>query len=198
MVNDEARAEILHEHYNKTFENIQAHIVRRERLLFALLLLVVVMLFQMAFPSDASQQIAELVAKKLDMNKPCNTAFVDSVLWFGMLCLIIRYCQTVVYVERQYVYIHEIENRLNQLLGKEDITREGKTYLAKYPRFSDWTHFVYTIGFPLLLGSLLILKWKSELGQTFGISVKISLDTAILVACLVSLLLYMRLIHLKR
>jgi len=197
MISEDARAEILHEHYNRTCESIQTHIGRRERLLLAVLLLTVVMLFQMAVPGDATQQLADLAGRKLGLTKPCDVGFLDSVVWFGMLCLVMRYCQTGGYIERQYGYIHALEERLNEAIGKEDITREGKAYLANYPRFSGWTHFVYTTGLPLLLGAILVWRWRSQLRHdTFCL--KTGFDSLVFLACLVSILLYMRQIHRRR
>jgi hypothetical protein len=198
MVTAEARAAILHEHYNRTFDNIQEHIRRRELLLVTLLLLVAVMLFEAAFPAEASEQLAAIVSKKLELARPLDISFMDSVLWFGMLCLLIRYCQAGVYVERQYRYIHGLEQLLNQYLGGEDITREGKAYLAGYPCFSNWAHHLYATAFPLLLAAVLVYRWESELEQCRGLCLKVGLDAVILVACLITLFLYIKALHLRR
>lgn len=84
-------------------------------------------------------------------------------------------------------------------MGKEDITHEGASYLAQYPRFSDWTHCLYTMLFSFLLGVLLVARWKAELGcQNQLICAKTTIDTLMLLASLTFLLLYMRFIHWKR
>jgi hypothetical protein len=198
MLNDEKRADILYAHYKDSFENIQNHIKKRERFLFFLLILSVIMIFQIACPAEAPDQLACILLKKLDLNKPISVAFIDTVIWFIMLSLIIRYCQTVSYIERQYAYIQEIEKKINTILGNEYITREGKAYLTKYPIFSTWVHYLYTVVFPILLIILLILRMKSEYDVATIIGFKIYLDFAIFILCIVSIFLFGILLYFKR
>ncbi len=72
--------------------------------------------------------------------------------------------QTVVFIERQYKYIHQTEEHLNNLLGEEIVAREGKYYLSKYPLFSDWAWTSYTIIFPSLLIMISLYKILEEWG----------------------------------
>jgi len=198
MIDEQARVALLHEHYNTTCESLQNQCARRERLLIAVLLLTMVMLFQMASPGDATQQLADALAKKLELDRPCSVGFLDSVVWFGMICLVLRYCQTGVLIERLYAYVHKLEDRLNEVIGKDDITREGNAYLAKFPLFSEWTHVVYTIGFPIVLGVVLLVRWRTEINQPGAMCLKTGVDTLIFLACLTSVVLYMRMLHRKR
>jgi hypothetical protein len=198
MVTDEKLAEILHAHYQNSFENIQSHIKRREKLLLFLVIISVIMLFQIACPADAPDQLACIILKKLNLNKPISIAFVDTIIWFIMLSLIIRYCQAVTYVERQYKYIHGLEEKINSALGGEYINREGKAYLNKYPIFSAWVHYVYTLVLPLLVIVLLVLRMKSEYDAAPFVGLKVCLDFVIFVLCMVSIILFGILLHLKK
>lgn len=198
MSNEDLQVQILHEHYNNTFSNIQGYISRREHLFLFIILLSIVLLLQMSSPLETSQQIWNVISKKLDFNMTCNLALIDSIIWFGLLCLIIRYCQTVVCIERQYEYIHSLEDKINNLLGQEIITREGKAYLSQYPRFSDWTNLLYKYVFPILLGIVLLVRWKNEFWFENIQLMKVIIDGIILIGCVISLLLYMKLIHFKK
>ena len=197
-MNDEKRTEILCAHYKDSFENIQNHIKNRGRLFLLLLIVSVIIIFQRACPAEAPDLFVCFLLKKLDLNKPISIAFIDTVIWFVMLSLIIRYCQTVIYIERQYDYIHELERKINDLLGGEFITREGKAYLANYPMFSTWANYLYTIVFPILLIILLVLRMKSEYDATTAFGFKFYIDFAIFISCLISIVLYEILLYFKK
>lgn len=75
------------------------------------------------------------------------------MLWFVLLCLVVRYFQTNIVVGRQYDYIHKVEDKLNAFydIQGEMFTREGKSYLGKFQLFSTLSGYLYIIVFPVLL-----------------------------------------------
>src|SRR6266567_3300464 len=98
MADDRNRLQILHDHYNKSCEVVQAHIRTRDRLFLALLLLAAVMLFQMEFPGVATEEIGLLIKKKAELSQPIDAGFLNSLLWFAILYVGLRYYQTAVRV----------------------------------------------------------------------------------------------------
>ena len=198
MVDENTRVQLLHEHYNASFENVRAHIRTRDRLFLALLALAVVMLFQMAFPAQAATELGTQLVKTLGLSQPIEAGFLNSLVWFCMLCLIVRYGQATVYVERQYHYLDGLEARINALGEANDVTREGKSYLKNYPLFSDWTHFLYTTVFPLILGVLLVYRIESEIASVSAFSWRLVVDGLLCGGCLVSIVLYLVHIYFKR
>jgi len=89
-------------------------------------------------------------------------SFIGSLIWFGLLGLVVRYFQTVVHIERQYEYIHKLEENISSNYDNKAFTREGKTYQKAYPLFSEWTWILYTFIFPLLLLIVIFTKVISE------------------------------------
>ena len=63
-----------------------------------------------------------------------------------------KHFQIVVLIERQYAYLHKLENELTiHFSSGIPFTREGKSYLTHYPKLSDWADILYVWVFPVLL-----------------------------------------------
>lgn len=189
---------LLHEHYKETFNNIQGYLKLRDRLFAYVLLIVTLMLFQMYSPSGSTGAISELLTKKLELKTLIDISFLSSIIWFALLSLVVRYYQTVVYIERQYNYIHTIEDQLSPEYDRKAFTREGDSYLKNYPLFSSWTWILYTIVFPTLLSVIVVVKTIGEIRQTEGINVLLSINTIIAFCILLSSLFYVSLVHFKK
>jgi hypothetical protein len=98
-------------------------------------------------------------------------------------------------VERQYSYIHKVEEKLNKELGEKVITREGEDYLYKYPLFSNWMGLLYTIVFPLLLLVISGTKIVTELRHDW--SINLFLDCTFFLLLAISIILYLIMLHFK-
>jgi hypothetical protein len=149
--NEDTKLETLNDHYKDTFAYIQEYRKQRDRQFFLILATITLMLFQVFSPKDAGDTIAEFVSKQLNLSRPIDFSFVSSVIWFILLGLVVRYFQIVVHIERQYDYIHKLEDQLSIVFRNGAFTREGKAYLNNYPMFSRWTAALYTAVFPGVL-----------------------------------------------
>jgi len=195
---EDAKLQILHDHYKDTFFYIQEHIKLRDRLFLFILLVVTFMLFQLYSPVSAGEAVSHFITKKLELKSPIDITFIGSIIWFGLLSLVVRYFQTVVHIERQYKYIHQIEEQLSSEYANKVFTREGKAYLNDYPLFSRWAWILYTIVFPALLVALVIFKINREIWQAGSISLLISVNSAIALFIVLSILFYLLSVHFKK
>lgn len=169
---EDTKFQVLYDHYKDTFSNIRNYLKLRDRLFFSILVVVVFMLFQIFSPKEAGATISQLISSKLGLEGSTNITFVGSVIWFALLGLVVRYFQTVGLIERQYKYIHKVEEEISSGYGEKEIfTREGKSYLADYPLFSKWTWGLYTIAFPILLLVIVSIKLAVEVSQADHASV---------------------------
>ena len=194
---DDTRFTALCSHYSDTFANIKESIKLRDKLT-ALILLVLAFLVLYAFwPTNAITVFSGMSKQKLGFAINIDVGFLGSIIWFALLIVVVRYMQVVVYIERQYKYIHKIEEELHKHFDNSvAFTREGKSYLKDYPKFSDWIWVLYTIIFPLVLGIVVLIKIISEWVAYFHfITVSLLLNTAISILILISIILYMFFIH---
>jgi len=198
MSSDEKKLEVIYDHYKDTSTRIQHYCKLRDRLFLYILLALSLVYLGLFSYSEAENVLSQFIANKLGLVSVLDISFVGSLIWFGLLVLVIRYFQTVTTIERYYPYLHKLENQVDHYCGGNIITRESKTYLENYPWFSAWTHFLYTIIFPIFLFTATTLKILSEFTYQWSISITTIFDFLVFVCLGISTLLYLRLIHYKR
>ncbi len=198
MLSEDAKIEVLHAHYLDTFANIRNALSQRDRLFAYTVSAVTVMLLQVVAPQDTDAAIGRLVSGMLDLSGTFSLSVIGTVLWFILLGLVIRYFQTVIYIERQYAYIHSLEELLAANYEGTAFTREGKSYLNNYPLFSKWTSAVYTIAFPLLLVLVLAVKLATEFFRATTLDWLFAFDALTFGAVTVSVALYLFSLHRKK
>ena len=195
MLSEDKKVEILHEHYIDTFNHIRNAVNQRDRYFAYILIIVTIMLLQVVAPKDTDSAIGKLVAEKLSLSGTFSLSVIGTILWFVLLGFVIRYYQTVIFLERQYKYIHSVEALLAENYGGAAFTREGKSYLSDYPPFSKWTWLLYTIVFPLLLVLILALKLMTEFCRVSIINWQVAFDTLTFGLICVSVVLFLISLH---
>lgn len=174
-ITDEKRAELLMDHYKDTFQHILYHWKVRNRLFIFVLILLAIMALDTYSPGSLSKLINGYIAKKYEIGSAADPAFefkvIGSAAWFLLLSLVINYYQRSIFVDRQYNYIHNLENQINTIMGSEYVTREGKAYFSKKGVASDVGKQpiliravgpLYVYLFPLLLFLFIGYKIYSE------------------------------------
>jgi len=196
-VSSDIKFAALHEHYNDTFENIKESIKFRDKLTALILLVLIFMALYVFWPTDAISAFSQISVQKLGFVVNIDKSFLGSIIWFILLVTIVRYTQVVVYIERQYAYIQRIEKELQNHYDDEIVfTREGESYLKKYPKFSDWVWILYMILFPCILVVVVLVKIINEWIVTSSVLfLPIILNTIIAICILISIALYMLFMH---
>jgi hypothetical protein len=187
----DAKLAILSDHYKDSQSAIEQNVKNRDRSFFFILVLFGVMAFQFFSPEQSSSVLAQLVDKQLGVNANLSLNYLGSVVWFGLFAVIIRYYQIVINLEKQYNYIHDIEEELAKEYDGKAFTREGKSYLKNYPKFSEWLHIVYRIVFPILLLVSVSIKIVAEWTAKSPPLLPTLLDSAIYVMLIISTVLFM-------
>lgn len=185
-------------HYKDTYDIHREAIKLRDRLFYGLLF--VLALFMLQSSSDGA--IAGLVASTVQIyvkkyagaQLGSNMGIVSTLLWFALFGLSTKYFQTVIEIERQYEYLHSLEDELNSkhYAGSVVFTREGKHYLNKYPLFSNWVHILYTVLFPVSILISAILQFFGEFKEK---NQNLPVDFFCFVAIEISVVLYLLKIH---
>ena len=114
-----------------------------------------------------------------------------------LLSVVIKYFQSVVFIERQYTYLHSLEDNLSSEYNGQAFTREGKSYLSNYPAFLNWASFLYTMLFPAILAVVTTSKIVSEYRQYGYSEVLLWFNVLIYIFIMISLGLYLYGIHFK-
>jgi hypothetical protein len=161
---DEKKIEILYDHYKDTFENQKSYLQKRNYYTWICLGLIATLSFQMANPDESSVISTELIKKNIGDIK-IDFSYINNVLTFTLLWVVIMYYQINFLIEKTYKYIQEIEGKLTKEMKPFEISREGKTYLDHYPWLSEVVHKIYSIGFPVTLICVSVIKWITEKKQ---------------------------------
>jgi hypothetical protein len=129
--------------------------------LFALLIL------EIGYPAAVGGALKKLsiAGGELDLQALPLPALLNAT-WVLTLTIGLRYCQTSVLVNRQYPYLHTLEEAISPEVGGGDLyQREGKVYLREYPLLLDVAWFAYVILFPLIVmvATLGLAIWEVKL-----------------------------------
>ncbi len=195
---DDKKLELLYGHYTDTYAGIQTVIKSRDRFFISILVLLAFMSFQIALPTESGSVIADFVRTKLGVHGTLSVSFLGTAVWAGLLFAAVRYFQVVVYLERQYKYIHALEAELSPFYSGIPFTREGAFYEAEYPWFSAVVHRLYSWVFPVGLVLAVTLKIVSEIRLPHLSAYALAADTVIYALLLTAAARYMVNVLLKK
>ncbi len=119
-----AQFEILHEHYRDSCTVMQGQRAARDRYFYLVIAVVAVAWFDVVAPQDFAAIVGDALKTRLQLPIAPDLGYLRSILWFLLLGLTVRYCQTALSVERHYDYIHDIEALLSKHVH-EAFGREG-------------------------------------------------------------------------
>ena len=194
---EQTKYEILYDHYKDTFEHTKSYASQRDRLFFLVLVVVTFLLFQIVAPGESGLVLSEYATAQLGLQTAIDDSIVTSLLWFSLLALVVRYFQRVITVERQYEYLHQLEDELSRYFSGTVFTREGMTYLSSYKTFSDWSWRLYAIAFPLLLLFVTGTKIIGEVRIYAGTPITFLLDVMAFLGIVLFTVLYVASVHFR-
>lgn len=186
-------SEILYDHYKDTCSITSEATKRRDRLLIYVVVSLGILAIQGIMPEISDRAINEFLSFKFGFATTINLSVLGSAVWFLLLLFILRYFQVSIFVERQYPYLHQLEERIENGI----LSREGKGYLLSYPIFSNWMWLLYTVIFPTLLLSITSGKIVGEIKSAClnGWSAGAKFNVLVFVLILISVILYLYSLH---
>jgi hypothetical protein len=132
----------------------------------------VLLVFRALSPQVTAKNIAAFLNTKFGFPE-IDVSVFGSALWFVLFYSTIRYLQFTVQIERRYPYLHALEDLLSQTYADDvAFTREGKAYLDKYPKFSNWVSFLYGLAFPILLLLAVLVSMALDLSRELSMAAR--------------------------
>lgn len=188
---DEKKLEILHDHYKETFAHVRERERSRDRLFIWVIVLYALLAVEIGYPAEFSGSMGTLriLGGDLDLSALPLPALL-SATWVMTLAIALRYCQTSIWITRQYGYVHYLEDVISPAVGGGDrYRREGNVYLKDYPLALDMTFVAYVLVFPLIvvLATLGLTYWEcarldySPVHRLFDITIAVSLIAVFLI-----------------
>jgi hypothetical protein len=149
----DAQLEILHDHYKDTFARIRQAEISRDRLFLAIIGIFTLLIIEIGYPATVVSTLGTLKVVGGAVNlKALPLAALLNATWVLALTVGLRYCQTSVLVNRQYPYLHLLEETLSPAVGGGNLyQREGKVYLESYPLLLNVAWIAYGFLFPIVV-----------------------------------------------
>ena len=182
---------MLYDHYKGTYQLILNTIASRNRFFLLLFGILVIQILFVMTPNSINNIIVTILLHAYNVDISSQMISLQSVLWLLVLYFSIRYCQSVVYLERQYIYIHKLEATI-ATMGKIKFDREGADYLSHYPILSNFIDYLYKLFFPIVYFIIIGLKIYCEIviAGTFLI-----VDTLFFTICVILFAFYLYFIY---
>lgn len=149
--------EIMYDHYKDTYQIQNNNEKTRNKLFLVLCFAILVLMMMIIYPDNVYENIQEIFLEKLGINIKFELSLLDVFNWFTILYLTIRYYQINANIEKNYTYIHKLEDNLEKKY-KLLIYREGKNYLEQYPLFLQFSYIFYKYIFPSLFIICILIK----------------------------------------
>lgn len=153
LIDDNTKLGVLHDHYKESFLHIREREKQRDRLFLFVIALIGVLFLEIQYSDVFSNILGNIKLEfvELDISIIPISIFL-SVTWTYLFVIVLKYCQSTILIERQYEYLHHLEDKISQLFGDQSVyRREGRAYLNKYPLFSDLVWIFYILLFPTIV-----------------------------------------------
>lgn len=151
------KTSILYDHYKDTFLIQKDNEKSRNKLFIVLCICILILMLMIVYPNNIYDNIQELFVDKLGISINFELKVLEAFNWFIISYITIRYYQINANIEKNYKYIHHIENELEKK-HKLPIYREGRNYLNQYPMFLTFSYIFYKYVFPILFSLCIVTK----------------------------------------
>lgn len=192
MTGDTEKLALLHDHYKESFALIRERETQRDRLFLWLLVIFAVLVIEIQYPANFHGVLGHVnvAGNDIDLQR-LPLALLLNVSWMFTAAFVLKYCQVAKAVERQYTYLHLLEDHISDGLGDADLyRREGQAYQKHYPHLLNWAWAYYTILFPTALVIAVIYLLAVECVSLQGSLFSKAFDVVFGISILASLVLY--------
>ncbi|MFA5747461.1 MAG: hypothetical protein WC926_05350 [Candidatus Paceibacterota bacterium] len=119
---DDTKIEIIHDHYKETFSYIREKEKKRDFLFIIIIALIGILFLEVQYSGIFSILLnkVKLNFAEVDLSVMPISIFL-SVTWTYLFMVVLRYCQSSIFVERNYDYLHKLEEKISGVIGDKKI-----------------------------------------------------------------------------
>jgi len=164
LASAEKRLEILHDHYKETFARV-VHVERtRDRLFLLLIVLFALLALEIGYPASFSDSVdtVTLLGAEIKLDALPLPAVLNAT-WVFALAIALSYARKAIWVNRQYDYVHDLEDVISPALGAGDMyRREGYRYTSELPLLINvaWIAYVFVFPVTLVFATIGLVYWE--------------------------------------
>lgn len=189
--------ELLYDHYKETFSLSKEAQGRRNKEFIGLCILEAFSFLLLIRPEKAFELILNGINQELNMTLQLGNTIMQTLLWILIAYVMIRYIQDMLYVERQYVYLAELEKEISNSALINVFKREGDNYQRNYPMVLNFIDLFYKMLMPVfftVINTVRICKEWILLDKT---TVALICDTVLFISIFIITWFYFFEIHSK-
>ena len=188
---------LYYDHYKETCLLSKEAQLRRNRNYIVLCLLEALSFLFLIKPKSTLKVLSEVANVQFNTILILGNNVLQTLLWILITYVMIRYCQDTLYIERQYIYIDEIEKEISKLMEKSPYNREGDGYLKDYPIVLNFIDLFYKMFSPILFLIINIIRIISEWKSIKVFTLTFICDMIIFISILIVIWFYFFEIHSK-
>ena len=171
--------ELLYDHYKETFSLSKEAQNRRNKSFLMLCVLESISFWLLVQPEKVFQLFNEGINTALDVTLSLSNTIIQTLLWIVIAYVLIRYIQDMLYVERQYKYLGDLEKQIAKMNGVNIFKREGDNYLSNYPIVLNLIDLFYKMFMPILFVIINCIRIHLEWMSTSRVHIALICDSVI-------------------
>lgn len=187
------KIELLYDHYKDTYQIIKDTQSDRNRLFIIVCIICSIQFLLIASPESMLNLAVAWIKETYKFDISIQISTVQTGMWLILLYFTMRYYQANTYIERQYTYIHKLENKI-ATLADLSFDRESSSYLDLYPKVLDEIYIIYTWIFPIVYLIIITTKIVIEV-KSFTLNIASIIDLLMFTCCSSLTILYLGLLH---
>lgn len=188
--------ELLYDHYKETDGLRRNAQHKRDESFLFLCILEACSFFLLIKPQETLVIFCDSINRQFEINISLGLGVLQTLLWILVIYVTIRYIQSILCVERLYLYQDKLEKKLSKEIRKT-ISREGDSYTENYPMVSNFIELFYKMFCPILFLMINSVHIYREWIQTPQVNFRLTCDTALYTVLFVILWFYFFEIHSK-
>ena len=189
--------ELLYDHYKETFSLSKEAQSRRNKSFIALCILEAFSFLILIRPEKAFELILDGINKELDMTLQLSSSIIQTLIWLLIAYVMIRYIQDMLYVERQYIYLDNLEKEISNLGSINVFAREGVNYQKNYPMVLNFIDLFYKMLMPIFFALINVVRIYKEWLLSDKITIALACDTILFASIFIINWFYFFEIHSK-
>lgn len=184
------KSEQLYDHYKETCGLNRNACKERNKFFILLVVGILVLLLLSVRPGFAADLAIAILKGRVDIDITPSIRLLQAGTWMFVLYSLMRYIQANIKIEKDYLYIADLEKKLAQC--GIDVSRDGKSYIEEYPKVQDFISVIYSALCPTIyivcFSYKIYLEWVNSLPQ---ISPVLIFDSVLAAICIVLVLFYL-------
>lgn len=176
------KKEVLYTHYVETCSNAKRSEEKRNKLFIAIGVIIGVLILFSTQENSVMKIIQQVLYEKYGCDILFPASVIQTIISFALLFCTLRYCTINVSLDREYEYIHSLEEKINKEFNQDIINREGKMYLNNYPIVQNMMYYMYRGIVPILYIFIITIKFINDISckcSFWQILLEIICDTVI-------------------